>query len=39
LGRILLEQRQLDAALAETDRGISLAPNDAGNYFCLSSGN
>jgi adenylate cyclase len=39
LGRILLEQRQFDAAVAETDRGIALAPNEAGNYFCLSSGN
>jgi adenylate cyclase len=39
LGRILLEQRQFDAAVTETDRGIALAPNEAGNYFCLSSGN
>jgi adenylate cyclase len=39
LGRILLEQQQFDAAVAETDRGIALAPNEAGNYFCLSSGN
>jgi adenylate cyclase len=39
LGRILLEQRQFDAAVAETDRGIALAPNEEGNYFCLSSGN
>jgi TolB-like protein/class 3 adenylate cyclase len=39
LGRILLEQGQLDAAVAETDRGIALNPNEAGNYFCLSSGN
>jgi adenylate cyclase len=38
-GRILLEQRQFDAAVTETDRGIALAPNEAGNYFCLSSGN
>jgi adenylate cyclase len=39
LGRILAEQGQFDAALAETDRGIALAPNDAAsNYFCSASG-
>jgi adenylate cyclase len=38
LGRLLLEQRQFDAAVAETDRGIALAPNDTGNYYCTASG-
>jgi adenylate cyclase len=39
LGRILAEQRQFDAAIAETDRGIALAPNNAAsNYFCSASG-
>jgi adenylate cyclase len=39
LGAILAEQGQFDAAIAETDRGIALAPNDAGSsYFCLASG-
>src|SRR5713101_4146097 len=37
LGRILAEQRQFDAAIAETHRGIALAPNEAGgNYFFLA---
>jgi adenylate cyclase len=39
LGRILVEQRQFDAAVAETNRGITLAPNEAGNNYCLASGN
>jgi adenylate cyclase len=39
LGRLLLQNHQLDAAVTETHRGIALAPNDAGNYFCLASGN
>jgi len=37
LGRILAEQQQFDAAIAETERGIALAPNDSGgNYICLA---
>jgi adenylate cyclase len=39
LGRILLEQREFDAAVAETNRGIALAPNETGNNYCLASGN
>jgi len=39
LGRLLAEQQQFDAAIAETDRGIALAPNYAFNNFCLASGN
>ena len=39
LGRLLLEQGQFEAAAAETDRGIALAPNDTGNYYCAASGN
>jgi adenylate cyclase len=39
LGNILAEQGQFDAAIAETNRGIALAPNDPGsNYFCSASG-
>jgi TolB-like protein/class 3 adenylate cyclase/Flp pilus assembly protein TadD len=39
LGRIQAEQQRFDSAVAETERGISLAPNAAGgNYFCLARG-
>lgn len=38
LGRLLAEQQQFDAAIAETDRALALAPNEADNYLCLASG-
>jgi adenylate cyclase len=38
-GRIRLEKGQFDAAASETERGIALAPNDTGNYYCSASGN
>jgi len=39
LGRLLLQNRQPEEAVAETRRGIALAPNDSGNFYCLASGN
>jgi adenylate cyclase len=36
LGRILAEQRQPDAAVTETERGLAL--NDTGNYYCSVNG-
>lgn len=39
LGRILLEQRAFDAAVAETNRRLALAPKETSNSYCLASGN